>query len=142
MLEIRRMGPQIGVEVRGSTSRRWTTTSFAKIYQAWLDRNVMCVRGQELTIPDFIRYSERFGPVTPHPSKSTRHPEYPKITMLGINKYDAERQIARRDLPPRRRGLAHRRGLQPGAVQGDAALRAGGAEPRRQHAVRQRLRRL
>ena len=53
----------------------------------------MCVRDQDLTIPDFIRYSERFGPVTPHPSKSTRHPEHPKITMLGINKFDAEGKI-------------------------------------------------
>jgi taurine dioxygenase len=51
------------------------------------------VRDQDLTIPDFIRYSERFGPVTPHPSKSTRHPEYAKITMLGINKYDAQGQL-------------------------------------------------
>ena len=24
-------------------------------------------------------------PVVPHPSKSTRHPDYPHITMLGIN---------------------------------------------------------
>ena len=142
MLEIRRVGPKIGVEVRGIDVKTMDDDDFAKIYQAWLDCNIMCVRGQELTIPDFIRYSERFGPVTPHPSKSTRHPEYPKITMLGINKYDRRGQIARRDLSPRRRGLAHRRGLQPGAVQGDAALRAGGAEPRRQHAVRERLCRL
>ncbi len=32
-----------------------------RIYQAWLDHNIMCVRGQDLTIPDFIAYSERFG---------------------------------------------------------------------------------
>ena len=51
------------------------------------------MRGQDLTIPDFIAYSERFGPVTPHPSKSTRHPEHPKITMLGINKFDAEGKL-------------------------------------------------
>ena len=31
--------------------------------------------------------------MTPHPSKSTRHPEYPKITMLGINKFDAAGKI-------------------------------------------------
>ena len=90
MLQIRRMGPQIGVEVSGVDVKTMSDAEWGKIYQAWLDCNVMCVRGQELTIPDFIRYSERFGPVTPHPSKSTRHPEHPKITMLGINKYDAE----------------------------------------------------
>ena len=142
MLQIRRMGPQIGVEVSGVDVKTMSEAEWRQIYQAWLDHNVMCVRDQDLTIPDFIRYSERFGPVTPHPSKSTRHPDHPKITMLGINKFDAEGKIARRDLPPRRRGLAHRRRLQPGAVQGDPALRAGGAEPRRQHAVRQRLCRL
>jgi taurine dioxygenase len=110
MLEIRRVGPKIGVEIRGIDVKTMDDDDFAKIYQAWLDCNIMCVRGQELTIPDFIRYSERFGPVTPHPSKSTRHPEHPKITMLGINKYDSG-QIARGDLSPRRRRLAHRRGL-------------------------------
>jgi taurine dioxygenase len=90
MLEIRRMGPQIGVEITGIDVKTMTDDEWRRIYQAWLDCNVMCVRDQELTIPDFIRYSERFGPVTPHPSKSTRHPEHPQITMLGVNKYDAQ----------------------------------------------------
>ena len=27
--------------------------------------------------------------MTPHPSKSTRHPDHPKITMLGVDKFDA-----------------------------------------------------
>src|SRR5487761_1641715 len=93
MVEIRRMGPQIGVEVTGVDVRTLDDKGFAPIYQAWLDHNVMVVRGQDLTIPDFIRYSERFGPVTPHPSKSTRHPDYPKITMLGIDKFDAQGKI-------------------------------------------------
>src|SRR6266851_1290473 len=113
MVEIRRMGPQIGVEVRGVDVRTLDEAGFAPIYQAWLDCNILCVRGQELTIPEFVAYSRRFGPVVPHPSK-----------------------------PTRRRGLAHRRRLQPGAVQGDPALRAGRTEPRRRHAVRQRLCRL
>ena len=93
MVEIRRMGPQIGVEVTGVDVKTMSEAEWRKIYQAWLDHNVMCVRGQELTIPDFIRYSERFGPVMPHPSKSTRHPEHPKITMLGINKFDADGKL-------------------------------------------------
>ena len=93
MVEIRQLGPQIGVEVRGVDVKTMDDDALRRIYQAWLDHNVMCVRGQDLTIPDFIRYSERFGPVTPHPSKSTRHPEYPKITLLGINKFDADGKL-------------------------------------------------
>jgi len=70
--EIRRIGPQIRgrgyrVDVKTMDEATWR-----RIYQAWLDYNLLCVRGQDLTIPDFISYSERFGPVTPHPSKSTR----------------------------------------------------------------------
>ena len=89
MVEIRRMGPQIGVEVRGVDVKTLDDEGFAPIYQAWLDCNILCVRGQDLTIPDFVAYSRRFGPVVPHPSKSTRHPEHPEITMLGVDKFDA-----------------------------------------------------
>ena len=93
MVEIRRMGPQIGVEVTGVDVKRLDDKSFAPIYQAWLDHNVLVVRDQELEIPDFLRYSCRFGPVVPHPSKSTRHTEFPEITMLGVNKFDGDGQL-------------------------------------------------
>jgi taurine dioxygenase len=93
MVEIRPMGPQIGVEVSGVDVKTMDEATWQRIYRAWLDYNILCVRDQDLTIPDFIRYSERFGPVTPHPSKSTRHPEYAKITMLGINKRDADGKL-------------------------------------------------
>ena len=93
MVQIRRMGPQIGVEVSGVDVRTLNDAGFAPIYQAWLDHNVMVVTGQELTIPEFLRYSRRFGQVNPHPSKSTRHPDYPDITMLGVNKFDASGKL-------------------------------------------------
>jgi taurine dioxygenase len=92
-MEIRRMGPQIGVEVTGVDVKTLDGKRFAPIYQAWLDYNVLVVRDQDLTIPDFVRYSRRFGPVVPHPSKSTRHPDYPEITMLGVNKFDADGKL-------------------------------------------------
>jgi taurine dioxygenase len=90
MVQIRRMGPKIGVEVSGVDVRTLDDAGFAPIYQAWLDHNILVVTGQELTIPEFLRYSRRFGHVTPHPSKSTRHPDYPDITMLGINKFQPD----------------------------------------------------
>ena len=81
MLQIRRVGPQIGVEVTGIDVKTLDDAGFVPIYQAWLDCNVLVVRDQELALQDFLRYSRRFGPVVPHPSKSTRHPEVPEITM-------------------------------------------------------------
>jgi taurine dioxygenase len=93
MLEIRRMGAQIGVKVSGVDVKTLDDVGFAPIYQAWLDHNILVVTGQELTLEDFIRYSRRFGAVVPHPSKSTRHPEYPEVTMLGTDKFDADGKL-------------------------------------------------
>jgi taurine dioxygenase len=80
------MGP-IGAEIVGVDVKTMDEATFGRIYQTWLDCNVICVRDQALEIDDFLTYSRRFGTVSPHPSKSTRHPEYPEITVLGINKF-------------------------------------------------------
>ena len=90
MVEIRRLGEQIGVEVTGVDVKSLDEAGFAPIYRAWLDHNVMVVRDQHLTLDEFLRYSRRFGIVVPHPSKSTRHPEVPEITLLGVNKFNAD----------------------------------------------------
>jgi taurine dioxygenase len=101
MIQTRRLGPQIGVEVRGVDVRTLDAAGFAAIYRAWLDHNVAVVPDQELAIEDFLRYSRRFGVVVPHPSKSTRHPEYPEITLLGVNKLGPDGQL---DMAIYRRG--------------------------------------
>ena len=85
MIEVRRLGPQIGAEIRGVDVKRLDDAGFAVIYRAWLDHNVAVVPEQELAIDDFLAYSRRFGRVVPHPSKMTRHPERPEITLLGVN---------------------------------------------------------
>lgn len=83
---IRQMGP-IGAEIVGVDLKSIDDAIFGRIYQTWLDCNVICVRDQELRIDDFLAYSKRFGSVSPHPSKSTRHPDCPEVTLLGVNKF-------------------------------------------------------
>ena len=90
MIEVRRLGSQIGAEVRGVDVKRLDDAGFAPIYQAWLDASVLVVPGQELELDDFLRYSRRFGMVVPHPSKMTRHPDVPEITLLGVHKFRAD----------------------------------------------------
>ena len=86
-MEVRRLGEQIGAEITGVDVKRLDAAGFERIYRAWLDYNIVAVREQALDMPDFIAYSRRFGEVIPHPSKSTRHPDYPEITMLGVGKF-------------------------------------------------------
>ena len=93
-MEIRHMGP-IGALITGVDVKTMNDATFGKIYQTWLDCNVIAVRGQELAIDDFLQYSRRFGFVCPHPTKSTRHPDYPEITLLGANKFRADGTLDR-----------------------------------------------
>jgi taurine dioxygenase len=86
-MEVVRLGPQIGVEVRGVDVKTLDGESFAAVYRAWLSANVLVIPDQDLAIEDFLRYSRRFGVVHPHPSKMTRHPEHPEITLLGADKF-------------------------------------------------------
>lgn len=86
MLKVRRLGTQIGAEITGVDVRTLDAETFDAIYRAWLECNVAVVRDQELEIRDYLAYSRRFGRIDPHPSKITRHPEVPEITLLGANK--------------------------------------------------------
>lgn len=48
---------------------------------------MLVIPDQPLTLQDFLGYSRRFGRIEPHPSKSTRHPDIPEITLLGVDKF-------------------------------------------------------
>jgi len=87
MIEVRQLGQLIGAEVRGVDVKKLDGDCFATMYQAWLNFNVLVVPGQELEIDEFLAYSRRFGRLLAHPSKSTRHPKYPELTMLGVDKW-------------------------------------------------------
>lgn len=93
MLQIRPMTKYTGCEITGVDVKKLDDAGFAPIYQAWLDYGVIAVRDQELEIDDFLAYSRRFGIVVPHPSKSTRHPDYPELTLLGTNKFGPDGKL-------------------------------------------------
>ena len=93
MIEVRRMTPQVGAVVEGIDVRRLDDAGFETLYRAWLDANVLVVRGQQLEIGDFLVYSRRFGMLEPHPSKSTRHPDCPEVTLLGVNKFNPDGEL-------------------------------------------------
>lgn len=80
----------IGAEILGVDVNTLSDADFDKIYQTWLDCNVICVRDQSLAIGEYLTYSQRFGVISPHPSKSTRHPDCPEVTLLGINKFNTD----------------------------------------------------
>ena len=83
-MKIEHAAPHIGALATGVDVKKMSDGDWQKLYQAWLDRGVLCVRGQELSKTDFIAYSARFGRLKPHRVKSTRDPAHPEITLMGM----------------------------------------------------------
>ncbi|MGI9409671.1 MAG: TauD/TfdA dioxygenase family protein, partial [Hyphomicrobiaceae bacterium] len=90
MLRIKKLTPRVGAIAEGVDVREIDQATFDKLYRTWLECSVLVIRGQDLQEDEFLSYSRRFGDIEPHPSKSTRHPDYPEITLLGVNKFDSD----------------------------------------------------
>jgi taurine dioxygenase len=54
-------GAALGAEIRGVDLRRLDSETFATLHQAWLDHQVLLIRGQALDDDDLIAFSRRFG---------------------------------------------------------------------------------
>ena len=63
---------------------RLTDSEWDELYKAWLDSKVLVVRGQTLTIDQFLAHSRRFGRLKPHRVRKTRHLEHPELTVMGV----------------------------------------------------------
>lgn len=92
-IEIRKLGTQIGAEITGVDVKSLDEASFSGIYRAWLEFGVIAVRDQSLEVGDFVKYSRRFGHVVVHPTTRTQLPGFPEITLLGMNKFDADGKL-------------------------------------------------
>ena len=90
-MEIVKASPDIGAMVTGVDVRDLDEATWKAMYQAFLDRQVLVVRGQHgLTMEEYLDYSARFGPLKPHIVRRQRHPKYPNLMVMdnGIGKPD------------------------------------------------------
>ena len=90
MIEISLPTPHTGAIITGVDVNAMSEADFEVIYRTWLERNMICVRGQRLTQEQFLAYSRRFGRLKPHRVKQTRDPRHPEITLMGVNKKQAD----------------------------------------------------
>jgi taurine dioxygenase len=92
-MKLERPDPRIGaiateVDVRALSDADWNA-----LYRAWLDGIVLVVRGQTLTMEEFLAYSRRFGRLKPHRVRKTRHPDYPELTLMGVGTRKPDGQV-------------------------------------------------
>ena len=84
MLEVRRLGTALGVEIRGlDLSQPLDAASVDVIRRAFLEHIVLIIRGQSLSPAAQIAFTEHFGAVEPHPLASRPgHPDHPQLMVL------------------------------------------------------------
>ena len=82
-LTVRSLGGALGAEVAGAGLARLSRNEFARIRRAFLDHLVLVFRGQKITPLQQVAFTERFGPVEPHPLGSRPgHEEHPAVLVL------------------------------------------------------------
>ena len=92
-MKLERPDPCIGAIATEFDVRALSDADWNALYRAWLDGIVLVVRGQTLTMEDFLAYSRRFGRVKPHRVRRTRHPDYPELTVMGVGTRKADGQV-------------------------------------------------
>src|SRR5258708_7535602 len=92
-MKIERPDSRIGAIATDVDVRALSDADWKALYRAWLNGIVLVVRGQTLTIPEFLAYSRRFGRVKPHRVRRTRHPDYPELTVMGIGTRTPDGQV-------------------------------------------------
>ena len=91
MLQIRSMGPQIGVEIAGVDVKTMDEAIWSKIYQAWLANLVLRFRGQPMTDEQHMAFTRQFGELEFNPA------------ALIAKQYGVETQTAGRKRETRRK---------------------------------------
>lgn len=92
-MRIEKAGPGCGAIVTGADVTRLDPAEWQQIYRAWLDSGVIVIRGQNLTIRQFLEHGRRFGEVQPHLVRKSRHAEHPELTVMGIGTRNTDGSI-------------------------------------------------
>lgn len=86
-ISINRIGEALGAEVSGvDVSKPIAADTFAAIRKAWLDNLVLRFRGQKLTDPQMLKFSQLFGeldPPGPNPYGKPFLPQHPEMNVIS-----------------------------------------------------------
>jgi taurine dioxygenase len=93
MLHFENAAPGVGIIATGVDVNHLGVDEWRALYRAWLDHNVLVVRGQDLAIEQFLDYSRRFGRLKPHRVRRTRHAQFPELTVMGENTRKADGKV-------------------------------------------------
>ena len=87
-LEVRRLSYGIGAEIKGlDLTQPLEHSTVTAVRQAWLDHQILLIRGQAITPNQHKDFTSHFGRQAKYPLAHYRHPDHPEIFLLS-NKSD------------------------------------------------------
>ena len=92
-MEVHPLSDALGAEIVGLDLRTLDDAGFTDVHDAFLDRQMLCLRDQHLDPDTLIAFSERFGPVVPHDNRQFTLKSHPKILVLSNDVDVAGNQI-------------------------------------------------
>src|SRR4026208_168823 len=91
-VKVEKLAPALGAEVSGvDLSRAVPDGAFAEIRAAWLEHLVLRFRGQKLSAPQLLAFSQQFGeldPPGPNPYGKPFLAEHPEMNVISNIKND------------------------------------------------------
>lgn len=85
-IEVVPSGKALGAEIKGVDLRRLSAEEFARIERAYLDHQVLAIRGQDLSDPELIAFGKRFGELEPPGMSIIGKPyldDYPDVLVIS-----------------------------------------------------------
>lgn len=90
-MRLARLSSAFGLVAEGTdVSRPLTEAVFAEIESAFFTGQVLVLRDQRLTPPQYLAFARRFGPPEPHVIDQFHHPEESNILILSNRKKDGQ----------------------------------------------------
>jgi taurine dioxygenase len=90
-MKLKPLCPGFGLEATGvDIAQPLPKASFAKLERAFFKGQVLVIRGQKLTAPEFAAFACRLGPPEPHVIDQFHHPDDSNILILSNVKVDGK----------------------------------------------------
>lgn len=82
-IKIAPLTPAIGAEITGIDVAKATKDDIATLHKALLDHCVIVIRGQKLSPPEQIAFTQNWGPLVRRIAPDFLHKEYPDVLVLS-----------------------------------------------------------
>ncbi|MDX3904569.1 MAG: TauD/TfdA family dioxygenase [Pigmentiphaga sp.] len=82
-MQITPLSPLIGAAVRGVDLGRLDDDTYAQVYRAFLDHQLLVFKDQALSPGKQLEFSRRLGPLDIHVLSQYNHPDHPEIFVLS-----------------------------------------------------------